>query len=130
MANGVLWTFYGYRTPAGGNDVQDWYDGLSDEERDTATDTLAYLQHLEPHLWSKPEFHRLGDGLGELRFKVNELNRIFRIYSCFWPKRLCCSLLLGANKKKWNPKKTIAEARKRKSALEARTASIHEFKFT
>ena len=111
MVQTLSWTFYGYRTPAGGRIVQEWFDGLLEDERDEARDTLAYLQKLPRSQWVKPEYFPLGDGLSEVRFTVNTLKRIYRIYSCFWPKgkRFSYTFLLGNNKKLSNPKHDIEE---------------------
>jgi len=130
MVEEIAWTFYGYQTPAGGKEVQEWFDGLLVEERDEGIDTLVYLQALPVKLWGKPEYGQLGDGLSEIRFKVNALNRVYRIYGCFWPGgRWSYTLLLGRDKKVSNPRHDIAEARKRKHRLEQGKASVHEFEF-
>jgi len=50
MIETVSWTFYGYRTPAGGKEVQEWFDMLLEEERDEARDVLGYLQVQPIHL--------------------------------------------------------------------------------
>jgi hypothetical protein len=127
----ISWTFYGYLTPNGGREVQDWFANLLEEEKDGARDTLGYLQAEPPHLWRKPEFSLLGDGLSEIRFRVSSLNRTYRIYGCFWPigMRHSYTLLLGADKKVGNPRHDIAEARKRKRRLESEEVSVHEFEF-
>ncbi len=131
MVEQVSWTFYGYQTPAGGKEVQEWFDGLLKEERDEASDTMGYLQKLPVDQWRKPEFAPLGDGLSEIRLKVNTANKVVRIYGFFWPKghRFSYSLLLGAEKKVKNPRRDVAEARKRMSRLERGEASVHEFEF-
>ena len=131
MVEQVSWTFYGYQTPAGGKEVQEWFNGLLEEEKDEAGDTIGYLQKLPVDQWGKPKFAPLGDGLSEIRFKVNTVNKFVRIYGCFWPKgrRFSYSLLLGAEKKKKNPRRDVAEARKRMSRLERDEASVHEFEF-
>jgi hypothetical protein len=131
MAEDVQWTFYGYCTQAGTRDAQDWFDKLSDEEKDEARDTLGYLRRIPIRLWCEPEFKPLGSGLSEIRFKVNTLKRIYRIYGFFWPsgQRYSYTFLLGANKKIQNPRKDIAEARRRQSRVERGEVSIHEFEF-
>jgi hypothetical protein len=127
----VFWRFFGYQTPAGGRQVQEWFDGLTDDERDEIQDTLAYLQKLPIHLWKKPDFFPLQDGLSEVRIKVAVLNKTLRIYGCFWPDNIRHSytFLLGAEKKVSNPTHDIKEARKRKKKVEGKEVSVHEFKF-
>jgi len=131
MVEKICWAFYGYQTPSGGKEVQEWFNALLEEEQDEARDRIGYLQSQPLRLWAKPEYFPLGDGLSEIRFKVNSLNREYRIYGCFWPKgkRFSYTLLLGRGKKTGNPKHDIAEARKRKDRVEGGKVSTHEFKF-
>lgn len=97
----ISWRFCGYVTPAGGCDVQEWFDALLEVERDEATDVLAYLQHLPRHLWRLPDFESFDTDISEIRFKVGSLKKIYRIYGTFWPERERCSytFLIGKNKK-------------------------------
>ena len=130
MDGDAQWTFYGYRTQAGTRDVQDWFDKLSDEEKDEVRDTLGYLRRIPSHLWSKPEFDSLGEGLSEIRFKVNTLKRTYRIYGRFWPgQRHSYTFLLGTIKKVKNPKKDIAKARRRQDQVKRGEVKVHEFEF-
>ena len=82
----ITWTFFGFETLARGRPVQEWYDALPGEARDEAQDTIVYLQKLPLRLWALPEYEPLGEGLSEIRFKVNSLNLIYRIYGSFGPK--------------------------------------------
>ena len=50
----ISWRFYGYVTPGGGCDVQEWFDSLSEDERDEARDAIGYLQVQPRRLWNKP----------------------------------------------------------------------------
>ncbi|HUF22698.1 MAG TPA: hypothetical protein VMN81_01125 [Vicinamibacterales bacterium] len=132
MMQAVEWTFYGYATPAGNRDVQDWYDRIAvEDERDTVRDTLEYLQKLPVSLWRRPEYKPLGAGLGEFRLDSKELKTKVRIYCCFWPKgsRFVCTLLLGRGKGKARQQHDIRESRRRLAALIRGEASIHEFEF-
>jgi len=134
MVDEVSWTFYGYQTPAEGRDVQDWFDGLEEEERDEIRDILGYLQKLTPAAWrDKPDFEPLGDEVSEIKIKVHvaHLKRIYRIYGAFWPegKRYSYTLLLGKNKKVDNDRRGKKEAIKRLKKLRRREATIHEFEF-
>ena len=132
MTGDIFWVFHGYVTPAGTREVQDWFDSvLHEEERDEAKDTIGYLQILPLHQWKKPEYSLLGEGLSELRFKVNSLNRTYRVYGFFWPKgrRHSYTFLLGRDKKVKNARADVAEARKRKVSVENGKANVHEFEF-
>lgn len=105
--------------------------GCLAEARDEVIDTIAYLRALPAHLWQKPHFYPLGDGLSEVRCKVNELNKTIRLYGFFWPEVMGrnYSFLLGTEKKTKNPKHHIAEARKRQSRVEQKVAFVHAFYF-
>jgi hypothetical protein len=132
----VKWTFYGYVTPAGGRDVQDWFNGLPEEARDEARDTLAYLQQLPPSQWVRTDFAPLGDDIAEIRFKVNveHEQRIYRIYGTFWPEglRYSFTFLIGKDKKVKNDKHGKSEAIKRLKKLKLPhndRGTVHEFEF-
>jgi len=133
MSDEISWTFYGYVTPAGSPDVQNWFDGLLAEEQDEAKDVLAYLQRLPSHLWVKPEFERLDHDVSEIRFKVNVLHiqRIYRIYGAFWPERRRHSytFLIGKDKKVDNDRRGKREAIERLKRLRNGQATIKEFEF-
>jgi hypothetical protein len=133
VADRISWTFYGYRTPAGGPDVQEWFDGLQEEEQDEVRDRLGYLQKLPPGAWGKPIFEPLGDEISELRIKVNvpHLKAVYRIYGAFWPegRRYSYTLLLGKDKKVDNDRRGKREAIKRLKRLRRGEATTHEFKF-
>jgi hypothetical protein len=133
----VKWTFYGYVTPAGGRDVQEWFDGLPEEAQDEARDALAYLQQLALDQWGRPTFAPLGDGIGEVRFKVNveHEKRTYRIYGTFWPegKQHSFTFLVGKDKKVKNDMRGKKEAVKRLKKLrlprDQGGSTIHEFEF-
>jgi hypothetical protein len=127
----ISWTFYGYTTPAGGQDVQEWFDGLLDEEQDEVRDVLGYLQKLRRELWKEPKFEPLDQGISEIKFKVNMLDRIYRIYGAFWPegKRYSYTFLIGKNKKVDNDRRGKKEAVERLKKLRRKEATVHEFEF-
>ena len=133
MVDEISWTFYGYVTPAGGPDVQDWFNSLLPEERDEATDVLAYLQRLPSHLWVKPDFDRLDHDVSEIRFKVNVLHvqKIYRIYGAFWPekRRHSYTFLIGKDKKVDNDRRGKKDAIRRLQNLRNGRATVREFKF-
>jgi hypothetical protein len=130
--NAISWRFYGYATKAEGRIIQEWFDGLSEEERDEALDTIGYLQHLRLDQWKYPRFEHLGDGLSEIRFKVASLNLTIRIYGIFWPigERFSYTFLYGGNKKVKNDKRGKKEAYRRKGIVENGESTVHEFKFS
>jgi hypothetical protein len=131
MNGSYPWTLYGFQTKAEGRVVQEWFDGLSDEEKNEARDTIGYLQHLDLSQWKLPRFEHIGDGLSEIRFKVASLNLWVRIYGSFWPPRVrrAYTLLYGGNKKVKNDRRGKKEAGRRKRLLENNEATVHEFEF-
>ena len=126
----VLWTFYGYRTPAEGDPVQEWFDALNEDERDEAIDVITYLKVLPRQHWGLPKFEAFDSEISEIRFTVNSPKRIFRIYGTFWPKthRNAYTFLVGKDKKVSNDKrgKKLATARLKK--LLSREAGAHGFR--
>jgi hypothetical protein len=129
----VSWTFYGYITPNGRKDVQEWFDGLLDEEIEEVRDVLGYLQPQPRHLWGKPEFDTLDHDISEIRLKINVLHAqtTYRIYGAFWPekRRHSYTLLVGKNKKVDNDRRGKREAIERLKRIRRNEATIHEFKF-
>jgi hypothetical protein len=120
-------------TPNRRADVQEWFNALSEDEKDEGRDVLAYLQHQPRHLWGRGGFEVLDHDISEVRFKVNVLHvqRIYRIYGAFWPERQRYSLtfLIGKDKKVDNDRKGKKEAIDRLARLRRGEATIHEFKF-
>src|SRR5437879_6324538 len=107
MADIVRWDFFGYQTPAEGKPVQEWYDELSQEAKNEATDVIAYLQVLPRHQWTKPEFEAFDADISEIRFKVGSLKKVYQIYGTFWPatRRYAYTFLVGKEKKIKNDKR-------------------------
>src|ERR1035441_3157327 len=114
MDGTIKCVFDGYMTPNRRLDVQEWFDALSEDEKDEARDVLAYLQHQPRHLWCRPEFEVLDHDISEVRFKVNALHvqHVYRIYGAFWPerKRYSFTFLIGKDKKVDNDRKGKKEA--------------------
>lgn len=123
------WTFYGYRTAARGRVVQEWFDSLSDDERDEFKDTTGYLQHLPFDRWCYPQFTHLGDGLSEVRAETADF--WIRVYGMFFPegKRYSYTFLYGGTKKARNDKIGKREAHERMRLLKSGKATTHEFEF-
>ena len=127
----VKWQFWGYVTPAGNAEVQDWFDDLVDQEKDDIRDQLAYLQVLPPHLWKGPEFKAFDSDISEIRIGKGATKKLFRIYGTFWPKgvRFCYTLLIGKEKKTSNDRHGKREAEARLKLLRSGGANVREFKF-
>jgi putative component of toxin-antitoxin plasmid stabilization module len=125
MGTGPLWKFYAYRTPAGNEVVQEWFDAQDDDLKDEIRDSLQYHQNVERHLWKRPGFDELGgEGISEFRFSVRGAK-----YRIFGPVRHAYTLLLPAGKDTRNQRHEKNEGKKRKGQLERREASVHEFRW-
>jgi hypothetical protein len=122
-----LWTFAGYVTEAGGRVVQEWYDGLPEEEHDELQDTLLYL--LVTKDWRRPKFDKVTHPLHEIRSKANQRNHEIRVYGAFSSEvRKQFTLLYGNEAKKRSADHAGQEVSlKRLSLLNQGKASTHEF---
>ena len=124
------WRFKGYVSLAHNKPVQDWFTNLPDNEaKDDARETIGMLQHLPNHLWKRPQFDQLDDGISEIRFKSAAGQ--YRFYGYFGPEgdRQSYTLLHGAQKKKWRDADSERVAAKRRDQIERKEATIHEYKF-
>ncbi|HEY1903607.1 MAG TPA: hypothetical protein VGG56_14330 [Terracidiphilus sp.] len=121
--------FAGYVSEAGGRLIQDWYDGLPEEERDEVKDTLNYLASLPPAQWRRPEFDKLDPPLHEIGCKANAKNHWIRIYGVFDKNQRGRFIFLYGNggKKVKNDKPGKRNALARLSLLEQGKARTHEF---
>jgi hypothetical protein len=52
-------TFVGYKTEADGKIVQEWYDGLTQVDREEIIDTVNYLLPMPVTEWRRPEFDKV-----------------------------------------------------------------------
>jgi hypothetical protein len=128
MGIGPLWKFYGFRTAAANEVVQDWFDSCGDDLRDEIRDSLLYYENIERHLWKRPGFDELGgEGISEFQFKASGI--WCRMYGDFGPKRHEYAFLFGGQKKLKNDKAGKRVAKERKKQLERNEASVHEFRW-
>jgi len=84
------------------------------------------------HLWVRPEFSLLRDGLSEIRCKVNVRKKEIRIYGFFHPpsRRYSYTFLVGKEKKVSNDRDGIVEAGTRMRMITREEATTHVFKFS
>jgi hypothetical protein len=76
-------TFVGYKTKAGGKIVQEWYDGISQIDRDEIIDTINHLLPLPVTEWRRPQFDKVDAPLVEIRCKSSQANHAIRMYGVF-----------------------------------------------
>jgi hypothetical protein len=124
------WQFKGYQNLAGSKPVQDWFTTLPDQDaKNDARDTFGGLQVLPNHLWRRPEFDQLTDGISEVRFDGKA--GTYRFYGYFGPtgERQVYTLLHGAIKKKRRDRDAQGLAARRRNQIEREGATAHEFEF-
>lgn len=129
MATPPPCSFAGYVSEAGTRLIQEWYDGLPEEEREELQDTLNYLSNIPVTSWKRPEFDKVAAPLHEVRCKANKKNHIIRVYGVFDSKVRGRFVFLAVNVSKKTKKDadTQALALKRWSLVNQGKASTHEF---
>jgi len=107
--------FLDYVTPSGNNDIAEWYCRQSTDCRAAFDDLLDILS--KKATWSEPEFKRLNDGLGEIRWKSGKVQ--YRVIGCAWKHPPGYLLLIGCTHKQriYNPPDAIATADKRRRGI-------------
>jgi hypothetical protein len=130
MGKPSIWTFEGYKTPAGGKIIQDWFDyELDEDERDAIRDEVSYLVNVERHLWVRPRFDKLDGEICEIRCKCNMKNKVLRLYGFFPERRHHFTILHGGEKKKGNDRAGKRIALDHLSLIKQGKAGRHEFDF-
>jgi hypothetical protein len=89
---------------------------------DTLLDILATT-----NVWKYPDFVRLDDGLGEIRWKFDK--KQYRLIGCSWKDPGGYLLLIGCTHKQqvYDPPDAIATADKRRRGLKfEKKGSVHE----
>ncbi len=111
--------------------LQEWFDDLPVEAREDISDAIGSIQAIPNHLWVRPLFDQLDDGLSEFRIDSGAVSRKFRIYGYFGPPsaRQAYTFLLGADKKRGHQQREQDEAKKRMKRVERGEVQVHEFDF-
>ena len=123
-----LWSFRGYVTDAGARAIQRWYwDDLDIDERDLIRDRVNRLKDVERHLWGKPGFAPLGEGLHEVRRDTRA--GPIRMYGFFPSDRHHFTILSADHKKVKNDKAGKKIAMDRWKLLRRGIGSTHELDF-
>jgi|ERR1700683_401995 len=123
------WSYRAYEAPSGNRPVQEWFTALSLEVRDEIRDLIDYLRHLPIQNWQYPRFEQLGDGISEIRVKVQKVR--YRVYGYFGPPTLhrCYTFLHGCDKKVSNDRHGKKIAKDRMAEIDRGDAKTHEFEF-
>src|SRR5579872_5956125 len=108
--------FLDYLSPAGNNLIAEWYSGLSVDAKamfDALLDVLSKKAE-----WKYPEFKRLEDGLGEIRWKCDDKQH--RVIGCWWKNPHGYLLLVGCFHKQrvYNPPDALETANRRRRGLQ------------
>jgi hypothetical protein len=109
-------SFLDYWSPAGNNLIADWYCGISVESRAMFDDLLEVLSKKAE--WKYPDFKRLDDGLGEIRWKCDKKQH--RVIGCSWKNPNGYLLLIGCTHKQQidDPPDALETADKRRRGLQ------------
>jgi hypothetical protein len=107
--------FLDFRSAAGNNLIAAWYCAQSVECRamfDSLLDTLSEMRE-----WRYPEFKRLDDGLGEIRWQEGKVQH--RVIGCWWKQPSGFLLLIGCTHKQkiYSPPDALATADARRRGL-------------
>jgi len=107
--------FLDYILPSGNNDIAAWYCRQSAECRASFDDLLDIL--CKKAIWSEPEFKRLDNGLGEIRWKSGGVQH--RVIGCAWKNPPGYLLLIGCTHKQivYSPPNAIQTADKRRRGI-------------
>jgi len=108
--------FLDYVTPSGNNDIAEWYCLQSMDCRAAFNDLLEILSK-KADWGGGHEFARLQDGLGEIRWKIENVQH--RIIGCAWKNPAGYLLLIGCTHKQriYNPPDAIGTADKRRRGI-------------
>jgi hypothetical protein len=103
--------FLDYLMPSRNNAIADWYCRQSVDCRVAFDDLLDILS--KKANWSEPEFKRLQAGLGEIRWKVDDVQH--RVIGCAWKNPHGYLLLIGCTHKQrvYSPPDAIETADRR-----------------
>jgi len=116
----MRWTFLTYRTVAGDDEINAWYQSLSEADQAKVRVRLEYLRDQPRDGWLRPYFDALSGkcaGLGEIRFKIDRTQ--IRLVGFFGPERMQFAIVKVAAEKdnKFVPKDTCKIGQKRKSEI-------------
>jgi hypothetical protein len=124
-------TFAGYVSPAKGKLVQEWYDSLTQIDRDEILDQVNYLSSMPVTEWRRPEFDKVTPPLAEIRCKSSQTNHTIRLYGVFDEKIRGRFIILNATEAKKKDRDQDAQniAIKRLGLIKTGKANTHGFKF-
>lgn len=92
-------------------------------------DLLRYLAVTPRHLWARPQFAPVGQGLGKLRWKANGIQ--YRPIGFFGPGSGQFTLLIGAEERnrKWVPKDAPEQAARRMATVQSDTTRVRVYEY-
>jgi hypothetical protein len=108
-----------FRCDDDGDVVTDWYEQMAARQKARARldSRMTYLRQQPREGWVRPIYDTLRDGVGEVRFKIE--NTLYRPIGFFGPGRNEFTFLLFATKAdKFDPINAIDVAVERKSILQ------------
>ena len=124
----AIWTYFDFVSPAGNNQIVEWLDDLTIQERSDLDAMLEFMSKQQQ--WSEPNFKSLSgkkhQGLGEFRFKSQQGTPL-RLIGTKGDTPNSFIFLIGCSHrgKKYDPPAALDTAAKRKKQL-ANTATTCE----
>jgi hypothetical protein len=124
-------TFAAYVTDMGAEVVQNWYNTLSQVDKDEIVDTINHLLPIPVTEWRRPEFDKVSPPLVEIRCKANQTNHVIRLYGVFDETVRARIILLNAtdSKKTSNDRAAQDLALDRLKLIKTGKGTTHEFYF-
>lgn len=112
-----------YVSPVGRNKIADWYGGLPVREQALTDEFIKNQRKIQS--WEMPDYRRLGDGIGELRwFAGKKQHRLLG----FSQKRVWYALIGCMHKQQvYKPTDCLDTAKKRKAMILNGEASSEEY---
>ena len=112
-----------YVSPAGRNKIEDWYEGLSAQEKADADEFIKNQRKIKD--WARPRYKVLFEGIGELRWQSRQKQH--RLIGFFQEEAWIALIGCSHKGKVYKPPDCLETARKRKKHVEEGEVMTHEF---
>ena len=112
-----LWIFMEFVTSGDRGVITEWYDGLDIEAQEDFHARLERLANLQRHLWKRPLYASIKDGIGEIIFKANRIQ--YRPLGWFGPQQGQFTLLFPAEERngRFVPDDAVKHATQRRTII-------------
>ncbi len=118
-------------TSGGRGAIAEWYEGLGIEAQEEFHARLKRLANLRRHLWVRPLYAPVKDGIGKIRFKGEGIQ--YRPLGWFGPKEGQFTLLFPAEERnsRFNPDDALKQAIQRRKLIlsDASNRRVRQYDF-